>query len=188
MSEQAHDYSEYTDDMPLGDNALAALNSLARDHVRMEARVAALDEELKKAKEQLRLLSEVQIPEQLKELNLTTVTTGDGIKLELSNAVRANIKKEHEADAFKYLNETGNGNLIKRSFTIEFGKDEESWAKKFQADLNKRKKPLNVKLKRAVHPGTLTAFIKGELEKGVNIPMETFGVFNQTFTKVTVNN
>ena len=76
--------------------------------------------------------------------------------------------------------------LIKRLFSIEFGREEEKWADKFERDCKQRKKQLHLKRKKFVHPQTLQAFIRGQLEEGVAVPLDIFGVFRQRFVKVAL--
>jgi hypothetical protein len=39
--------------------------------------------------------------------------------------------------------------------------------------------------KQAVHSSTLKSFVKGQLEDGVEIPEDVFGVFRKTVAKLT---
>jgi hypothetical protein len=170
------------------DNILAQLAGLAMDQKRAEAAVAAAEEALVEAKEELRRISERSIPELMDAAEMAEYTTKDGIKIKVQEQIRGSIPKEptkNEA-AFKWLEDNGHGDLPKREFIIRFAKSEEAWAKKFAADLKKRKKPLAYEVKRSVHANTLAAFVKGQLEAGVDFPLETFGVFRQRVSKIEV--
>lgn len=188
MSASAYDYSDYEDSQPVvGDNMLARLSGLATDQAHAEARVLRLDEELKEAKETLRHISENQLPELMEEAGMETFSTSDGLGISINSVIRGSIPKSTAGQAFMWLEENGHGRLIKRTFTIDFGKDDDKWANRFERDLARRKKPLNVKRKKAVHPSTLTAFVRSQLEEGVAIPMTTFGVYRQRVSKVKIN-
>jgi hypothetical protein len=180
------DYSGEQDATPVGDNLLARINGLAADQLQSEARVARLEEELTEAKSTARLISEVQMPELLKEAGMSEFTTADGIRIALKEQIFGSIPAATAEEAFSWLEENGHARLIKRTFAIDFGKDDEKWADKFERDLAQRKKPLNCKRKRAVHPQTLRAFVREQLDKGVAIPMDTFGVHCRNVSKVTV--
>lgn len=182
-----HDYSEF-EDAPedLGENAMARLAGLAKDQLSAEALVASLEERLADAKEALNQIEERDLPKLMEALNLTKFTTSNGLEIQIGEKIRGSIPKGNEEPAFAWLNDNGHGNIIKRMFAIEFGKDDEKWANKFEGDLKKRKKPLNVKRKKSVHTSTLQSFIKGQLEEGVPIPLDIFGAFRQKFTKVRV--
>lgn len=179
------DYSDHKDGP--GDNLLAQLSGLALDQKRAEAEVARLEEALRKAKETLKDISEHRMPALMDEAEMSEFKTKDGIKIKIKETIRASIKDENAAKAFAWLEEHEHGNLIKREFKIEFGKDEESWAKRFQSDLAKRKKPLKHTLKRSVHPQTLSAFITEQLREGVDVPLATFGAFRQRASEINLD-
>lgn len=187
MVKEAYDYSEFTGDkIEPGANMLARISGLASDQAHAAARVERLTEELKQAKETFRHISENQMPLLMEEAQVDSFTTKDGLKIEIKEAIRGSIPKATQVEAFKWLEDNGHGRLIKREFKIDFGKDDDKWADKFERDCAKRKKPLNLKRKKSVHPQTLLSFVKGQLEEGVPIPMDTFGVYRQNFAKVTV--
>lgn len=184
-----YDFSKFEQEAPpaaLGDNGVARLSGLAKDQVRAEALVEKLEEELKAAKKELKHIQEFQLPELMSELGVDQFATKDGIKISVKEAVRGSISHGNAPEAFKWLEEHGQANLIKRNFIIDFGKDEEKWANKFERDLAKRKKALNVQRKKNVAPMTLQAFVREELAKGTDLPLETFGVYVQRLAKVSV--
>lgn len=169
-----------------GDNILASLSGLAMDQKRAEVVVARAEEALALAKAELARISEREIPDLMDKAEMTEYTTKDGIKIKISEKVRGSIPKATEAQAFAWLTENKHDDLIKREFKIGFGKNEEAWAKKFLADLQKRKRPLAFELKRTVHASTLASFVKGQLESGVDFPMDIFGVFRQRASTIEV--
>lgn len=181
-------YDEFRDvAMVVGDNMMARISGLAGDQAHAEARVLSLSEELKEAKEIVRHISENQMPELMEEAGMEEFTTSDGlVRIQIKGVIRGSIPKATEEVAFKWLEEHGDGELIKRQFTIDFGKGDDKWADKFERDLRQRKRPLNVRRKKAVHPQTLVAFVRERLEQGIPIPMNVFGVHRQRFSKVTV--
>jgi hypothetical protein len=120
-------------------------------------------------------------------LGLDEVKTEDGLKVKIKSTLRASIPQEDiekQQKAFSWLEEHRHEHLIKREIKIQFGKSEEKWANKFEADLRKRKRPLIWDRKMTVHPKTLAAFLADELEKGTEVPMETFNAFPQKYSKI----
>ncbi len=182
-----HDYSEWETQEP-GGNLMARIEGLAQEQLDAQARVETLELQLAEAKAAAVLVSEKKLPTLLEEAQLgkSKIVTPSGIEITLSEVIRGSIPKGKEDDAHQWLEENGNGELIKRSVTIVFNKDQESWAAKFMRDCRQRKKPLNLKLVRGVHVGTLRAFIKDSLKNGVPIPLDVFGAYRQQFTKVKV--
>jgi hypothetical protein len=185
VSDETYDYGEHTP--KAGDNLLASISALAAEQKAAEATVARLEEELKEAQRALQDIAERRLPELMDAAESALYTSKDGIRVEIKENIRGSIKKGNEAEAFAWLEEHGHGDLIKREFKILFSKDEEVWAKKFEADLRKRKKALNLELKRSVAPPTLGAFVREELEKGTDVPLTTLGVYRQRVAKVTVS-
>ena len=171
---------------PIGDNMLAQLSGLALDQKIAEAKVEKVTEELRVAKEELALIAEIKIPELMDEAEMTDFTTRDGINICIKENFRASIPEANKPKAFAWLAEHGHDNLIKREFKIEFGKNEEKWAKKFQAYLAKRKEPFKLEVKREVHANTLSAFVKEQVGEGIDVPLDLFGAFRQRISKITL--
>lgn len=180
------DYGEYVDSEGPGDNLLAQLAGLAAEQQEAEAEVARLEEALNAAKAALRDISEHRLPELMEEAQMDSFKTKDGLSITVKSVIRAGIPAKNPAPALAWLEDNGHGSLVKREFKIDFGKDEDAWANKFQADLQKRKKAVRCNIKKSVHPQTLQAFIRERLEAGDDIPMALFGAVQQKFTKVEV--
>ncbi len=180
-----HDYSDYTAPT-VGSNALARLAGLAHDQKLAEARVARLQQELQEAQDALMLIAERQLPELMMELRMKDFTTEDGIKIEIKESIHTSIPKAKADQAFEWLEKHGQSGMIKRKFEIAFNRDEEAWANKFRADLAKRKKPVHAKIERKVEPATLKAYVTRQLEAGVDIPQELFGVHRRKLATVEI--
>lgn len=178
-----HDYSEFKEGP--GDNLLAQIAATALEQKEAEAEVERCEDALKLAQGRLRKISDEDLPALMDEAEMTTCQTRDGIVVKLQEKIRGSLPKGREQPAFDWLEEHGHDDLIKREFTIQFGKDEEAWAKKFEADLRKRKKPVNVARKETIHHTTLASFVTEQLEAGVAIPLDTFGVYRQRTTKIS---
>ena len=182
-----HDYSNYSDGP--GDNLLAQIAATAVDQQKAELAVEACTEALKKAKEVLCKVSETTLPDLMDKAEMSEFVTADGaLHIKLGEKIRASIPKDPslQKEAFDWLDDNGHDGLIKRQFAIEFSRDEEKWANRFEGDLKRRKRQLMVKRKKSVHSGTLSSFVKEQLGEGVKLPMKAFGVFRQRFTKVEV--
>lgn len=182
-----YDYADYKDAEPaVPEDVLGRLSKLAGEQLRAEAAVEHAGSELKAATERLRHIRENQIPQLMEQVGMEEFTTQDGVAINISEIIRGSIPKPNEAEAFAWLEKIDQERLIKRTFTIDFGKEEDGWANKFERDLAQRKKPLNVKRKKAVNPNTLQAFVRERLAEGLEVPMDVLGVFRQRFSKVKV--
>ncbi len=183
MSE--YDYSDFQTETP-PDNLMARISDAALRQKKLESQVAQLEEDLSHAKEELRQVDEVELPGLMEQAQCEEFTTRDGIRIGVKEAIRGSIPKPNQAKALKWLEDNGYESLIKREFKIQFDRDQEAWARKFEADLAKRKKPLAVKVERKVNPQTLQSFVKQLLEEGEDFPMDLFGVFRQRRAKIDV--
>ncbi len=187
-AEEQHDYSDFQQEDAVGGNLMSRIEGLAQEQLDAEAMVATLEERLAEAKAVARGIKEHGLPELLDSADLgeSTITTPAGHIIKMGEAIRGSIPKGKEQPAFDWLEDNNNGRLIKRTFTIEFGKGDEVWADKFERDCARRKRPLNLKRKQGVHPQTLQAFVRQQLDEGVAIPMDVFGVYRQRFASVKV--
>jgi len=109
--------------------------------------IEVLEAQLKLKREAARHLEESYIPELMDELGLESVTLTDGTKLTVKPFVAAHISKDHEAEAFQWLEDHGYGDIIKERTVVN------------------------------VHPSTLKAWAKERVESGDNIPDDLFGVY-----------
>lgn len=167
-------------------DTLKKLSFWALKQKEAEKRVSEATDELKKAEMALRDIAEKTIPDLMKEAHIFSFVTTDGLKIKLKDVVSAKISENNQDAAFAWLEKNDHGNLIKREFKISFNKDEEQWAKKFEQDLRKRKKDVRYEIKRAIPHQTLSAFVREQLAEGVNIPLDTFGVFKKLVAKVDI--
>lgn len=178
------------DDIPLeevtgpSDNEVKAVVALAREQWRLEDKVADLRRQLAEAEEQLKNVAERELPNLLVELGIEGLPLKGGVKLELDTEVYASITQANREAAFEWLEAHEHGDIIKRQFTVSFGKEEEQFAAKFKRDLARRKRPLDTTIKRSIHPGTLNKWTREVLAAGEVIPEDLFGVFRKRVTKL----
>ena len=138
---------------------------------------------LKEAKENERRLREEAIPLLMFELELTMLKLNDGTTIETSKDVFASITQAKKDAAFKWLEENKFSGLIKTQVEINFPRGDHELAKKWHHFLKESKK-LDVDLQESVHPQTLKAFVKEQIQTGNSVPMDLFGVMVVDTTKV----
>lgn len=183
MSE-SYDYSEFKEPV-VGDSALAQITRMAVEQKRLEAQVAKEEEQLQKTKDKLKDIAEFKLPALMDSIQMTKFTLADGSEIAIKETLRCSIPDAFAAEAYKWLEVNKHDALIKRQFTIDFSKDQEKWAAAFAKELQEREDPVNFKCKRSIHPQTLAAFVKEQLEEGVDLPLKVFGVFRQRTTKIS---
>lgn len=176
MPDVATDLIPLEDAKPLSDNEIKSVVELARQQWQLEKDIERLQAELEEKKRELDAISLKELPQLMTELGIRGQTMSDGTELELKEEVYGTITGEKAPLAFKWLEDHEHGDLIKRQFTILFGRDDEAWAKKFTRDLAQRKRPLNSSVKRAVHPQTLNKWLREMIKEGKSFPEELFGV------------
>lgn len=159
----------------VGDKDLKAVADLVRQQLVLERRIEDLEDELKRAQQNLAKISQEILPEALAEHGLSELKMDDGSKITVSQFIQAHISKEKQEDAFDWLREHNFDDLIKNVVSLEFGKGEDDHARDVMETLTNRGYwPQN---KQSVHPSTLKAFVKEQVEKGAEIPSDLFGVF-----------
>jgi hypothetical protein len=161
---------------------LTQITNLARQQIATEFEIEQHEAKLVELKEKLKQLQEVDLPLAMAEADVSNVVLADGRKLTIKNEVYASIPKDKTRDAFRWLNDHGFGDIIKGDVKITFGRGQEEMARGLFDELDHR--GLHPLLNQTVHPSTLKAFVKEQLEKGTNIPLELFGA--TPVTKVVI--
>jgi hypothetical protein len=156
-------------------NDLKQVAALVRQQLVLEQRVEDLTAELKKAQLDLAHVSGEALPAALAEHGLTELKMADGSKVTVATVISANISKERSEAAHEWLRDNGFGDLIKNTVAVNFGKGEDDKAVELVKELEGE--GFAVDQKEAVHPSTLKAFCKEQIEKGREIPSELFGIF-----------
>lgn len=176
-----HDYSGY---QPKATEEFAnRLIKMVLELERVDEKVEELRAQLKQAEATADALRETDIPSLMKQARQTDCTI-DGINVKVEKKIRANIKNEDREEVYSWFEANGFGKLIKRKFTILFGRDDEQWAAKFERDLEKRKRPLEVERTKDVHHSTLEKFARSQLEAGKKMH-EKIGIYEQPFVKIS---
>lgn len=157
------------------DGNIKVVADLVRQQLVLEQRVEDLEAELKRAQQDLAKVAQELLPEALAEHGLSELKMDDGSKITVSQFIQAHISKEKQEEAFDWLREHDFDDLIKNVVSLEFGKGEDDHARDVMETLTNRGYwPQN---KQSVHPSTLKAFVKEQVEKGAEIPSDLFGVF-----------
>lgn len=141
----------------------------AKEAMRLQDEIAALQAQINTRAERLSLILENELPAAMKIIGQTKVPLIGGAEIQLADIVRASILVDNRDTAHRWLEKNGGEPLVKRKITIEFGMGEQAWAKKFMRDMEQRKKKLHATFTEAVHPGSLTKFVKEKKAAGKDI-------------------
>lgn len=171
----AIDFTAELDNTPqsVSNEQMAAIAELAERQVTIEAWIESVEEKLKTAKENLRKIAEVALPNAMAEIGMSEFKLTNGTKITIKNEVYASIPKENPGPAYSWLRDKGLDGIIKNEIICRFGKGEDEAAHKAAEALAEL--GYQPEQKQTIHPSTLKAFVKEQMEKGVDIPLEAFG-------------
>lgn len=162
---------------------LDIIGELTKDMLALESDIAQIEDKLKELKKQHLAISQGTLPEAMLAIGLTSITHESGKKLTIETFYQAKIPAEYEVQAFAYLEETGNDSIIKTDITTKFGKGEKEEAERILELLIREGAQPNMKT--GVHPMTLKAFVREQIESGVEgFPTDLFGVYIGNKVKV----
>ena len=151
----------------------------------MEDKFAAKEEELKKLKNDMDVLSGEVIPTMMTEMNISKFSLADGAGVEVKPVYGASIPKAKQEEAFNWLRNNGLGDLIKNEITVSFGRNEDNKAADYAVLAQGHGYQPTQKLK--VEPMTLKALVRERLESGQEMPSDLFNLFTGNRTKITRN-
>lgn len=164
-------------------DALAEVADLAARQIEIEDAIEATEAQLDRLKKELARVRDEELPNALAEHGLSEIAMKDGSRVKVVDIVRAAIPAAHRDAAFRWLDEHGFGDLVKHEIKATFGRGEEAEA---QASIDAlRGMGIDAEDKRSVHPQTLSAFVREQLEAGSPIPRDVFGVFIGRQTRIS---
>lgn len=179
---------------PPSDADLARVRTLALEQVSLLRKKVTLENDLEAVNVALKLNMEKDLPDVLAQLGMTDFGLANGHRVELKETVNASIPKDPviTAQAHDWL-EAARHFIVKRRITIEFGRDEVAWARRFMADCARRKVPLHLEEKKWVEPQTLGALVRELLSRAKAesldpedlAPSQLLGVFRLTRAEVS---
>jgi hypothetical protein len=156
------------------DRELTEVMILVERQRSLEHERSMLEESLARCNEDLRKVQEHDLPLAMETLMLDQLKLTDGTHVTIKRDVRASIAKVNLTKAIKWLDDHKFGDLVKSDVTAKFTRQDR---KKAQVLANQcAKKGYAVTLKEHVHPMTLSAFVREQMEQGAELPMDLFGV------------
>jgi len=170
------------EDKPMGDASLKALSEKSNQLQKLDDAIQEAEQTLGQLKAEYRELSEVDIPSMLSELGLSEITLKDGNKISTSTYYSARISEDKRDEAFQWLNDNGFGDIVKNTVSVSFGREEDDSARKLVDSLEDS--GYATAQKKWVEPMTLKAFVREQVEKGSDLPLETFNVYIGQKTRI----
>ena len=148
----------------------------------LEDEITNAEESLKKLKEKAKVVSSVEIPAMMDDMQITKLKLKDGESVEIKKIYGASIPKDQQGAAFTWLRNNGLGDIIKNDVIVTFGRGEDNKASDY-ANLARGQgfEPIQ---KVGVNPQTLKATLRERVESGSNLPSEHFKTFVGNQTKI----
>ena len=178
------DLEEMSTQINVDNSQIESVSKLCEELQAVQATVTELEDKLQEKKEEERKLSEERIPNMMHEMGVSLIKLKNGAAVEIKPFYAAKIPTDRVDEAFQWLRDNGQGDLIKNNVSLTFGKSQDEQAKMLVDEL--RNKGHNVKQAEKVEPMTLKAFVKEQIEKGKDVPADLFGVYVATRTKLTM--
>ena len=150
-----------------------------------EDEIAALEDQLKKKKEEADDIGSRVIPELLAEQGLSEIKLADGSKVSVKKEFRATVPKDDtkRENALQWLRTNGLGDIIKNNVSVTFGKGEDDKAKQL-LDLA-AENGYEPQQKSDVSWNTLTALYRERVEAGLDMPSDCFSLWIKDKTKIS---
>ena len=161
--------------MSIEDKQLKTVSKLAEYQLILENKIKHAEEDLATLKEQFKQVSQTDLPEALAETGLSEIKLTDGSKISVQQFYNASIPKDNLDEAFTWLRDNGHADLIKNTVACSFGRGEDGDAKVLKEELSRIGVSYTEKV--GVHPQTLKAFVREQVESGQNLPLDLLGVY-----------
>ena len=175
-------YAAVKSDKPSG-NLDTVLIQLADELQAAELLVDVKEQELAEAKQAASDIAEKRIPDATDGLE-GKFELSDGRTMTVKEDIRSSIAGEKRVPAIQWLDDNDYGHIVKRELVFQFAKGDIERFEAFQEHVKKLKLPLVMKEQFSVHHATLNSWVKERLKDGVELPVDTFGIFRQRVAKV----
>jgi|TARA_R100001510_G_scaffold51967_1_gene52289 hypothetical protein len=157
------------------------ISEVANTYLKVESEITHLENATKNKKKELQQIND-RIVELMEKRGVKEIKLLNGDAVSFKEFYKGSITKDNEAEAFKWLEDNGHGDLIKNIVSIRFGKGENESAEKLISSLEQD--GLYPDQKRKVEPMTLNAFIGDQITNGKQVPMELLSVFTGNKVKI----
>ena len=176
LDQMAEDSSTRSDQLDnLSDSKLDKVSRLCSEAARLQEDVDRTAEENKHFKKALHKVTDELLPAALEELDLEKVVMKDGSEITIKDIYAASIPKDRKPEAFAWLREHGDGDIIKNNVTVTFGKGEDDDAQSFMNMCGEQ--GFTPEQLEKIEPMTLKAWLRERVEAGDAIPLDLFGAY-----------
>ena len=183
LSQMAQDSSARSDQIDnLDDSKLDKVARLANEASGLQEKVARQEKDLIDAKKALRKVTDELLPDALEDLNLEKVVMKDGSEISVNPIYGASIPKDRLVEAYDWLRQHGDGDIIKNNVTVTFAKGEDLDAQAFMVMCDDQ--GFTPQQAEKIEPMTLKGWLREKVETGQTIPMDLFGAYISQRAKI----
>ena len=165
-----------------GDEKLQKISAFAELAAGLEEHIEPTETKLKEYKEKLREIVENHLPNAMAEVGMVKFQLTDGSEINVKPYYSAKIDDTNRDAAFDWLLENGHDAIIKQEFNGKVDRGDTETASVLQQYLQDHK--MSYSGKTGVHPQTLTAFVKEQVESGADFPLDVFNVYIGQIAKI----
>jgi hypothetical protein len=177
------DFSAYQQEPK--DDLLKKIVDGAKKQKELVDNVAKAQTALKDAQKALLNQEQFVMPELMQKATLPRLESGN-MQIEIKEAIRVNVSEERKTPAYQWLQENGEGRLIKATFIIEADSADEDEIEFIDQLLGENL--IGFGFKRSHNAISMTSTIGKKMEAGVDVPQQTFGIFKQKFCQLKIDN
>ena len=142
------------------------------------------EDAFKDAKAKYQKLEREDLPTLMQELGYKSIVLSDGSVIDIIEDVETSITEARRTAAHDWLTEHGYSGIIKSAISMEFDRKELEEARRIAEEIAEIADGRPVSIQEKIHPMTLKAFVKEQLEKGVAIPFDLFNIFPFSRAKI----
>lgn len=164
------------------DEALKKVSTLAKKQLQLENEVEMAELAWEQKKAELAQVRDKDIPSAMAEVGISSFTLDDDSVVTVKLYYSAKIDDDNREQAFEWLEANGHGDIIKHTIGVALGRGEDEMAKLVVEALEKI--GVSYTDKNSVHYQTLVAFIREQVEKGAEVPLDTFKAYIGQTTKI----
>lgn len=171
---------------------LGAIAEVAEKMEHTSERIAQLEQAIKAEKQNLRKLSEEDLPDIMQALNMKSFTLSNGAHVEVTDVISGSIPSQGAIDkskdddrgmlemrqqgCFDWLRHNGGGDIIKNNVEVQFSKEEDQECNTFVSKL--RESEMAFKRATGVHPKQLNKFLAETIATGKEVPHDLFKIYS----------
>lgn len=182
----------YEDDragVTVSNEDLGEISALADRMLELELRISYHSSVIESLKDDYQHLEREDLPEAMKRCGMEKFTLANGVAITIKDDVSVSIPKANENKAFEWLEENGNGAMIKAVFAFQFDRTDEEKMKEFKDFIAGSEYNEGMASKQSVPAQTLKAFFRGYLEEHGEFSDELkklFGLYDYQMAKLKI--